>query len=976
MSKQSSIYKKILTSFLIILFVVSTFGISPNTASAQSEDLLNNVARGFVDYSVCGGGSLSDKLKSGLEGAGITAAIGIGKELIGDFATGGFGEFIGSVAPLANLIPGAGPIIGGILGGIFGGGDKGPKPVLVPELQEKENCLDAMSRMTAVDMLNQYAAHTLNWVQREFEESNPGFVFDVYERLATISDSETYRFLTSDVFVDSTCGLLEGDIGDVYEAIYTDQQLGQPRDLGSGWSLNIPALPPDRTSGSKDCGIRNIIRSVEDAEDFVQGDITKGGWEGWFAYTLNPKNNPREARQFLSLENQRRIQEAQESDAQEVSYGGGFLAMKSCPAGSTQKGPNICIDGEGNSYTPTVITPASLVSRMVFEAASSDPKQAEFVDEFNETVADFGNWMWRSITDTGLAAARETRSNAPASGLIGLIRADIEHLEKVLPLIDMITNSGGLTVPSPDGYSMDDLMELTAEYAEGSLVPIGSCNDDVNAITNPDGDSNYSGDFGSGFCDQSSAIDFSVFGRGIDVPKIHEFTTACINAGSNVSNLTSARDSVWANTPPTTSGSGQSLSVIKSRLDVAYEDLRTLRDEITALTAGGEGFSASDKQAFTDRFQTISAGEDGWRNQLKPNEWEFIRLKSIDVLKYIQHLSLLQKELNNTTGACKLLSPKITIDVASPINNTNTATYPQEKLSKIEWSYEGINTTRCSASFTPPLTPNEGDGELADHTAVVINRNSGNAQTGTAPDRAVAFTNLYLLLYHSASQGFSMTITCTNPDSYNLPDTVKSVNINSAGSRGSIHECNDGIDNDKDGFFDEEDSDCRDSSPQTERPSADTDGDGITDDIDNCPNIGNALQEDSDGDGVGDVCEGGTTNSAPSLSLIPDKQGGVSEITVTEGDKPADNFDTNVFSMPFVFASDAEDGDDLSSQVQTVITGYPGGVSIDINNFWENVGLSLDYYLLLHTITDSSNVTTNKIRRVNIEASSDDGPGA
>ena len=35
----------------------------------------------------------------------------------------------------------------------------------------------------------------------------------------------------------------------------------------------------------------------------------------------------------------------------------------------------------------------------------------------------------------------------------------------------------------------------------------------------------------------------------------------------------------------------------------------------------------------------------------------------------------------------------------------------------------------------------------------------------------------------------------------------------------------------------------------------DSDGDGINDDIDNCPNNCNTEQLDADGDGIGDVCD-------------------------------------------------------------------------------------------------------------------------
>ena len=71
-------------------------------------------------------------------------------------------------------------------------------------------------------------------------------------------------------------------------------------------------------------------------------------------------------------------------------------------------------------------------------------------------------------------------------------------------------------------------------------------------------------------------------------------------------------------------------------------------------------------------------------------------------------------------------------------------------------------------------------------------------------------------------------------------------------------------DSDGDGISDEEDNCPNEDNPGQE----DTDGDGVGDACDNCPNDANPNQEDSDEDGVGDACEDGEEPDADEDGVV------------------------------------------------------------------------------------------------------------
>jgi hypothetical protein len=90
--------------------------------------------------------------------------------------------------------------------------------------------------------------------------------------------------------------------------------------------------------------------------------------------------------------------------------------------------------------------------------------------------------------------------------------------------------------------------------------------------------------------------------------------------------------------------------------------------------------------------------------------------------------------------------------------------------------------------------------------------------------------------------------------------------------------------------------------------SPDSDGDGVNDDVDNCPNVPNADQTDTDGDDVGDACDGTPT-----------------------GDDDGDDVDNSVDNCPNVPNADQTDtdGDDVGDACDGTPTGDDDGDGVD-----------------------------------------------
>jgi hypothetical protein len=139
-----------------------------------------------------------------------------------------------------------------------------------------------------------------------------------------------------------------------------------------------------------------ITQAIANVDQFLNGDFSQGGWEGWFSMTQSPQNNVFGAAEDAIQDLERRIGAEIETESDRLGWAQGFLSIGEClkyeqprPSrpGDPPPPPGRCLQ-----YDTT--TPGSVINNQLEKVLNAELDQLNLADEFDEILsAIFGRLM-------------------------------------------------------------------------------------------------------------------------------------------------------------------------------------------------------------------------------------------------------------------------------------------------------------------------------------------------------------------------------------------------------------------------------------------------------------------------------------------------------------------------------------------------------------------------------------------------------
>ncbi|MEK7180681.1 MAG: hypothetical protein AAB706_04345 [Patescibacteria group bacterium] len=154
------------------------------------------------------------------------------------------------------------------------------------------------------------------------------------------------------------------------------------------------ALNQSKPFGEISCTLTDVIGNID---DFVNGNFSAGGMDGWFSMTQNRGNNPYDVYATAQMAIHIKVGGQQAKEVKILDFGRGFLSSRDCKVRNA--------NGECTEYGP-IKTPGSVIETQINHAFGSGVRQLEIADEINETIAAVASALINKILTTGLAAVQ------------------------------------------------------------------------------------------------------------------------------------------------------------------------------------------------------------------------------------------------------------------------------------------------------------------------------------------------------------------------------------------------------------------------------------------------------------------------------------------------------------------------------------------------------------------------------------------
>lgn len=216
----------------------------------------------------------------------------------------------------------------------------------VEKLVFKEYILDPLAWLVSTASISEFTAGIIDWINTGGPDGGPTFVTDLGQFLKDIVDSEI-----ADFFAEGEGSPLE----------FLCEPWGD--DIKRALSVNVNK-PFGGDGGRAGCTLDKIIGNIEDASDFLDGDFSKGGWDGWFELTVN--NNPYRDYLESAAELEMRIAAEQYKETTLLDFGSGFFSSK---------------DGSGS-----ITTPGTIIKQQLERTINSSLERLEVADELIEVI--------------------------------------------------------------------------------------------------------------------------------------------------------------------------------------------------------------------------------------------------------------------------------------------------------------------------------------------------------------------------------------------------------------------------------------------------------------------------------------------------------------------------------------------------------------------------------------------------------------